>query len=65
MEQMRDALIRARAKGTSSVRFADGRQVVYQSSADMAETLADLESRIADFRRPRIGAVAFKTSKGL
>ena len=62
---MRDALIRARAKGTRAVRFADGREVTYASGAEMAAAISDLDRRIAQATAPRRGgAVTFSTSKG-
>lgn len=61
---MRDALIRARAKGVRVLQVA-GERVEYQSFADMDRTLADLEARIerASGTR-RAGMVRFNSSKG-
>lgn len=42
---MRDALIRARARGAQRVRI-NGEEVEYKSDAEMASALADLERRI-------------------
>lgn len=64
LETMRDALIRARAAGTRSVRSADGRQVEYASGAEMAAALADLERRIAQARQPRLNAIRPIITKG-
>lgn len=65
LAEMRDALIRARASGTLSVRFADGRQVTYRDGDDIAAAIADLEARIRSIspRRPR--TVRFSVSKGM
>lgn len=64
LETMRDALIRARAAGTRSVRSADGRQVEYASGAEMAAAVADLERRIAEARQPRLTAIRSIITKG-
>lgn len=61
---MRDALLRARAKGTRKVTFSDGRSVEYATGAEMAATISDLERRIAVAASPRAGSVRFSTSKG-
>ncbi|MCA1777287.1 MAG: hypothetical protein LC676_17240 [Loktanella sp.] len=42
---LRDALIRARAQGVRVV-SVDGRRVEYQTDAEMATALADLERRL-------------------
>lgn len=62
--EMRDALIRQRAKGARILQVA-GERIEFQTFADMDRTLADLEARIqraSGISRP--GAVRFKSSKG-
>lgn len=64
LEAMRDKLLRARAAGTRTVRYSDGREVTYATGAEMAAALADLERRIADARHPRLGAIRPIVTKG-
>lgn len=64
LETLRDALIRARAKGTRSVQY-DGNKVDYSSDAEMAAAINDLEARIRRASTPRGGSVSFATSKGM
>lgn len=64
LEAMRDKLLRARAAGSRAVTFSDGRKVEYATGAEMAAALADLERRIADARRPRLGAIRPIVTKG-
>jgi hypothetical protein len=45
--QMRDALIRARAKGVKSVQL-NGERVEYRSDAEMAAAIASLTAQIAE-----------------
>ena len=45
LETLRDALIRARAAATRVVMF-EGKRVEYGTDAEMANAIADLESRI-------------------
>jgi|GEM_PF-1097200 len=62
--EMRDELIRHRAKGVRVLHVA-GERVEFQSFADMDRTLADLEARIARASSAsRLGAVRFNSSKG-
>lgn len=61
---LRDELIRARARGIRTLEY-DGRRVSYTTDAEMASAIADLDGRIrAAGRRPRASAVAFSSSKG-
>ncbi len=64
LESQRDALIRARAAATRVV-MMDGKRMEYGTDAEMANAIADLESRIrrASARRP--GGITFATSKGM
>ncbi|MFC3057867.1 phage head-tail joining protein [Paenirhodobacter populi] len=61
---MRDALLRARASGTRSVTFSDGRKVEYMTGAELAAAITDLERRIAAAASARPGSVRFSTNKG-
>ncbi|WP_158970958.1 phage head-tail joining protein [Chachezhania sediminis] len=62
LEEMRDALIRARAKGVRELQM-NGERVRYGSDAEMAAAIAALDRRLASPTRVR--TVAFKTSKGV
>lgn len=64
LETLRDALIRARAAATRVV-MMDGRRVEYGTDAEMANAIADLESRIRRASTPRPGSISFATSKGV
>lgn len=46
LQQMRDDLVRARAKGVSRVRI-NGEEVEYKTDAEMARAIEDLDRRIA------------------
>ena len=61
---LRDALIRARASATRVV-MMDGRRVEYGSDAEMANAIADLETRIRRATSPRPGSISFSSSKGM
>ncbi|MGP9789621.1 phage head-tail joining protein [Roseinatronobacter sp. NSM] len=63
LEQMRDALIRARAKGTRELQM-NGERVRYGSDAEMAAAIADLETRLRAANRPRANTIRFHSSKG-
>ena len=63
LETLRDALIRARAAATRVV-MMDGRRVEYGTDAEMADAIADLESRVRRASTPRRGSIAFATMKG-
>jgi len=64
LETMRDALIRARAKGAREIQM-NGERVRYGSDAEMAAAIADLDARIraASARRPV--TIRFSASKGV
>ena len=64
MVELRDELIRARARGVRVVMY-ENRRVEYTTDAEMAAAIADLESRIRRASAPRPGAVRFFSSKGL
>ena len=64
LTSMRDELVRARASGTKTVQYSDGRRVEYKTDAEMASAIADLEARIRRASNPSHGVVRFKTSKG-
>lgn len=61
---MRDALLRARARGTRKTTFSDGRSVEYTTGPEMAAAISDLEFRIAAAASPRPGSVRFSSRKG-
>ncbi|KPQ07471.1 MAG: hypothetical protein HLUCCA12_06540 [Rhodobacteraceae bacterium HLUCCA12] len=61
---MRDALIRARARGVRET-TVDGMRVSYATDAEMAAVIADLERRINAASAPSRGTVHFSTSKGV
>lgn len=61
---LRDALLRARAKGVRELRM--GNEVVrYGDDAEMASAIADLDARIRRASSTRPATVSFSTSKGL
>ena len=64
LESLRDALIRARAKGTATVAY-DGKTVTYKSDRDMAAAINDREHRIRRATSGTPRSVAFSTGKGL
>lgn len=64
LEALRDALIRARARGTREVQY-DQQSVRYGSDAEMAAAIADLERRIRRASTSRPAAVSFSSSKGM
>lgn len=61
--ELRDALIRARAKGVRTVQI-NGERVEYKTDAEMADALNDLETRIRRASGSRPAVVRFSTSKG-
>lgn len=64
LETLRDALIRARAKGVREVQM-NGERVRYGSDAEMASAIADLDARIARASSARPSTVRFSSSKGM
>jgi len=64
LETLRDAPIRARAAATRVV-MMDGKRVEYGTDAEMANAIADLETRIRRAVAPRSGGITFSTSKGM
>ncbi|ROT99079.1 phage head-tail joining protein [Histidinibacterium lentulum] len=63
LETLRDALLRARAKGVRTVGIGDKR-VEYSTDAEMAAAIADLEARIRRASATRPSRINFTTSKG-
>ncbi|MEZ5724394.1 MAG: hypothetical protein R3E47_04795 [Paracoccaceae bacterium] len=62
--ELRDALIRARARGVRIVQV-NGEKVEYKTDREMADAIADLEARITRASgHPRPQAVRFNSSKG-
>ncbi|MFV0299470.1 MAG: phage head-tail joining protein [Paracoccus sp. (in: a-proteobacteria)] len=64
LTEMRDALIRARAKGVRMLQVA-GERVEYKTEAEMVAALADIEARIrraSGNTQPAL--VRFNSSKG-
>ncbi len=64
LETLRDALIRARAKGVRELRL-NGESVRYGSDSEMADAIADLDKRIASAITRRPATVCFSASKGV
>ena len=64
LEDLRDALIRARAQGLRSILY-EGKRVEYGSDAEMAAAIADLDRRIATSSGSLPTTIAFSTSKGV
>ncbi len=64
LEDLRDALIRARAQGLRSILY-EGKRVEYGSDAEMAAAIADLDRRIATASGSLPTTIAFSTSKGV
>lgn len=63
LETMRDALVRARAKGAREVQIGTER-VRYGSDAEMAAAIADLDTRLRAATAPRPSKIRFSSSKG-
>lgn len=61
---LRDALIRARARGVREVTDQNGERVRFADDSDMARAIADLESRIAATQQAAPNVIRFQTSKG-
>jgi hypothetical protein len=65
LEAMRDALIAMRAAGVR-VSYVEGfGRVEYQTDADLARALADIEARIARASPTRPHTIAFSARKGV
>ena len=64
LETLRDALIRARAQGVRSLLY-DGKRVEYQSDAELAAAIADLDRRIAAAGATAVKTVVFSSRKGV
>lgn len=63
LSQMRDALIRARAKGVRTLQI-NGERVEYKTDAEMSAAINDLDARIRRASGGRLAAVRFNSSKG-
>ncbi len=63
LEEMRDTLIRNRAKGVRSGEIGD-EKVQFGSDAEMARAIADLDARISNAGRSRPKTIRFSASKG-
>ncbi|SPF81924.1 phage head-tail joining protein [Pseudoprimorskyibacter insulae] len=63
LEEMRDALVRARARGAREVQYNNER-VRYGSDSEMARAIADLDARIRQTTSTRPSTVRFSSSKG-
>lgn len=61
---LRDALVRARARGVTSVQ-TDGNSITYKSDAEMAAAIKDLTRQINEAGSQRASAIRFSSSKGL
>lgn len=64
LQQELDTLRAARAKGVQSLSMG-GESVTYKSDAQMAETIADLEQRIAALSGRQVRMVRFTCGKGV
>lgn len=64
LETLRDALIRARAKGAREVQL-NGERVRYGSDAEMAAAIADLDTRLRATTGGRPSTIRFSASKGM
>ena len=63
LETMRDTLLRTRARGARVAQIG-GERVEYQTDAELAAAIADLEARIRRASATPARSVAFRTSKG-
>lgn len=61
--QLRE-LLAVRHGGARRIKFRD-RETEFQSDAELAAAIADLERRIADAKGARVRTVRFATSKGV
>jgi hypothetical protein len=64
LQAMRDALVKARARGTREVQDSNGKRVQYSSDAEMASAIAFFDREIAKLGTP-IRSVYLTTSKGV
>lgn len=63
LQEMRDTLVRNRAKGVRSLEQG-GEKVQFGSDLEMAKAISDLDRQIDAASRPPIRTVKFSTSKG-
>ncbi|WP_417607245.1 phage head-tail joining protein [Primorskyibacter flagellatus] len=64
LETLRDALVRARAKGARELQMGNER-VRYGSDAEMASAIADLDARLRQTTSARPSTIRFSSSKGM
>ena len=64
LEALRDALLRARAKGVREAQV-NGERLRYGSDAEMASAIADLDARIAASNGRRPSSIRFSSAKGM
>lgn len=64
LQQQLDTLRAARAKGIQTLTMGE-ESITYKSDAQMAETIADLEQRIAAQSGQQVRMVRFSCGKGL
>lgn len=64
LEAQLQELREIRAQGANRIRFADNREIYYQSGPEMEATIADLERRLAQLRGGRITTIRLCSSKG-
>ena len=64
LQSLRDALVRARAKGVREAQI-NGERVRYGSDAEMASAIAGLDAEIRRATTARPATVSFSTSKGM
>lgn len=64
LESQLAELLAVRHGGARRVKFRD-RETEFQSDAELAAAIADLERRIAEAKGSRVRTVRFATSKGI
>lgn len=65
LQQQLDTLRAARVRGVQTLTLSNGESVSYKSDAQMAETIADLEQRIAALSGRQVRMVRFSCGKGV
>jgi hypothetical protein len=65
LQQLRAALVVARANGIREVRDSSGESIAYKSDREMASALAALDAEIRSMGASRPAFIRFQTSKGL
>lgn len=64
LQTLRDALVKARARGVRKTEIGDT-GIEYRTDSEMAAAIADLDRRIARAGSSRPNVIAFTNSKGL